>query len=176
VKVTNASGCFVTATTNVVSPEVPVIKNINITNSNASILMETIGTYEYSLDGIQWQISNTFSNLANGVHAVFVRIKDKICSVSTSTFTIFEIPNVITPNGDNVNDTWKIEGIEVYKGSAVKVFNRFGETVYSTIISSNFEWDGKLSGRPLPTGNYFYIINLSDGRVLTGNLLIKNRN
>ncbi len=176
VKVTNASGCFVTATTNVVSPEVPVIKNINITNSNASILMETIGTYEYSLDGIQWQISNTFSNLANGVHAVYVRIKDKICSVSTSTFTIFEIPNVITPNGDNVNDTWKIEGIEVYKGSAVKVFNRFGETVYSTIISSNFEWDGKLSGRPLPTGNYFYIINLSDGRVLTGNLLIKNRN
>lgn len=176
VTVTNAAGCSFRTSTQIVSPVIPKIATINITNASAIIIMESNNAYEYSLDGIHWQNNNLFSNLSNGVHSVYVRIKGKICSITQGSFTIFDIPHVITPNGDHVNDTWKIEGIEVYKGSTVQVFNRHGEIVLQTVIASSFEWNGKLAGRPLPTDNYFYVIKLSDGRVLTGNLLIKNRN
>lgn len=174
--VTNSSGCSSTVSTKVVMPANPVIKSISIVNATAVINMEISGNYEFSLDQIQWQSSNTFSNLNNGSYNVFVRYRGKVCGLAKGIFTIFDIPNVITPNGDNQNETWKIKDIEIYKGTTVKVFNKFGDVVFEKIINEPFEWNGKLNGRPLPTDSYYYIIKLSDGRVFTGYLLIKNRN
>jgi hypothetical protein len=47
----------------VVSPVLPIIKNIEINNSTAIILMAMSGNYEFSLDMVNWQSSNTFTNL-----------------------------------------------------------------------------------------------------------------
>lgn len=174
--VVNAFNCSVTTDIMVISPIIPIIQSIAITNSSATIKMAVSGNYEFSLDQKNWQSSDTFYNLKNGMYNVYVRVRGKICSITSSQFTIFDIPNAFTPNGDGENEYWKIEGIEVYKGSHIRVLDKFGNVVLDKIITGPFEWNGKYNGRNLPTATYYYIIKLSDGRLLTGYLLIKNRN
>ena len=96
--------------------------------------------------------------------------------IGQMNFTIFNVPNSFTPNADGINDTWKIHGMENYPNSDIKVYDRNGKLVLSKITIGTFEWDGKFDSRALPTGSYWYIIKVSDGRLLNGWLLIKNRN
>lgn len=72
------------------------------------------------------------------------------------------IPNVITPNNDNLNDILYIECLEEIDGALVKVYNRWGNQVYE---NSNYKntWDGSYKGKPLPDGVYFYIVDFQDG-------------
>ncbi len=77
------------------------------------------------------------------------------------------IPNVITPNGDGVNDAWVINGLG-RSGSAVKVFNRWGQLVYGSANYAN-NW----KARDLPDGTYFYeVIDGRSGDRFTGHLTI----
>jgi gliding motility-associated-like protein len=73
------------------------------------------------------------------------------------------IPNAFTPNGDGINDTWKIKYIENYPGCTVDIFNRFGEKLYSS-VNYMVEWDGTYKGSYLPAGTYYYIIDPKNGR------------
>ncbi|RYZ53239.1 MAG: PKD domain-containing protein [Sphingobacteriales bacterium] len=73
------------------------------------------------------------------------------------------IPNVFTPNGDGVNDRWVIQYLESYPGATVEIFNRYGQPVYKSVNYTN-PWDGTMSGKLLPTGTYYYIINPKNGR------------
>lgn len=69
---------------------------------------------------------------------------------------ILFIPSAFSPNGDGVNDTWKIS----YKGikeANIKIFNRWGENVYQ-YTNEKPEWDGKYKGLFVPNGTYFYQI------------------
>ncbi len=67
------------------------------------------------------------------------------------------IPNVFSPNGDGIHDTWKITSIEKYPSVTVKVFNRYGQIVYNSFGYAT-PWDGTYNGNPLPIGTYFYVI------------------
>lgn len=76
-------------------------------------------------------------------------------------------PNVITPNGDGVNDAWVISGLAL-SGSSVKVFNRWGNEVYSSTNYAN-NWEAK----DLPDGTYYYeVIDGRKGDRITGYLTI----
>jgi gliding motility-associated-like protein len=82
-------------------------------------------------------------------------------TVSCSKILIF---NGISPNGDGLNDTWKILGIEQFPNNRVQVFNRWGNLVFEQEAYSEATfWDGRWSGRDLPDGTYFYILDLGDG-------------
>jgi gliding motility-associated-like protein len=110
-----------------------------------------------------------------GEYIAYVRTKSG-CFIGQKPFSIFNIPNAISPNGDGYNDKWKIAGLENYTGSEVTVFDRKGLLVFKQIINKKpLAWDGKINGSPIPTGNYWYSIKISDGRNYTGWLLIKNR-
>lgn len=70
-----------------------------------------------------------------------------------------EIPNVFTPNGDNVNDvfflkTSNLENVSIY------IYNRWGQIVYYSVSDDgNIQWDGKSSvGKEVADGAYFYLI------------------
>ena len=69
-------------------------------------------------------------------------------------------PNVITPNGDGMNDMFKIPCVANQTNSNLQIFNRWGDLVYET---NNYEnnWEGTHNGNPLPNGTYFYILNPS---------------
>lgn len=73
------------------------------------------------------------------------------------------IPNTFTPNGDGINDTWKIEHLDSYPDNYVQVFTRTGQKVYES-RGSKIEWDGMLKGKPLPVDTYYYIIEPGNGR------------
>ena len=82
------------------------------------------------------------------------------------------IPTAITPNGDGINDTWKIEGIEIYSRSSIEVFTRTGEKVFNSKGGAQI-FDGKWRGNLLPTGVYYYIVKLDpDCNPLSGSLTI----
>ncbi|MGY6561345.1 MAG: T9SS type B sorting domain-containing protein [Luteibaculaceae bacterium] len=81
-------------------------------------------------------------------------------------------PNVISPNGDGVNDTWILEG-DLSRIQKVLVFNRWGKTVYEASgYSNDAPWDGRHNGGNLPTGTYFYIIELQEQTPLKGEITL----
>ena len=70
----------------------------------------------------------------------------------------------ITPNGDNINDTWNPRDIESYENALVQVYNRWGALVYESTGGENFiAWDGTNNGEELVVGTYYYIIDLKNG-------------
>ncbi|MES2329292.1 MAG: PKD domain-containing protein [Bacteroidota bacterium] len=91
------------------------------------------------------------------------------CSVTDTIFVKVlkspEVPNAFSPNGDGINDTWKIKYLEGYPGATVDVYNRYGQVVYRS-LGYSIEWDGNYNGHPLPVGTYYYIINPKNGKQL----------
>ena len=81
---------------------------------------------------------------------------DSVTIVVNHDFNLI-IANVLTPNGDGKNDTWKIENIESYPNTEVMVVNREGQFVFEDSNYSN-NWDGKYNGKYLPDATYYYII------------------
>jgi gliding motility-associated-like protein len=81
-------------------------------------------------------------------------------------------PNAFSPNGDGVNDTWQLDNLSEYPGAKVEVFNRYGQVVYSSRGYAK-AWDGNSSGKPLPIGTYYYVIQLQNGfKPLNGSVTI----
>jgi gliding motility-associated-like protein len=70
-------------------------------------------------------------------------------------------PNAFTPNGDGLNDTWKLVGILKYAKVSVRVFNRWGAQVFQDLEGYKVPWDGTYNGSVLPAGTYYYLLELS---------------
>ncbi len=81
--------------------------------------------------------------------------------------------NYISPNSDNKNDFWIIEDVYLYKDFALQIFDQFGHIIYTTPGNYNNEFDGKLNGKPLPTGNYYYVLK-KENIIFKGNITIVN--
>lgn len=73
------------------------------------------------------------------------------------------IPNTFTPNADAVNDLWSIAALDTYPDARIRVFNRYGQVVFQSVGYTQ-PWDGNFSGEPLPTGPYYYVIDLQTGQ------------
>jgi len=73
--------------------------------------------------------------------------------------TVYEI---ITPNGDGSNDTWRIRNAGLYPDAEVFVYTRWGKLVYNSRNLAD-EWDGRYNGKLLPNDSYHYVIHLNDG-------------
>lgn len=125
---------------------------------------------------------------ANTLHPVYIATRDQLFTLKATSnggnctaSAVLEVkvlvkitpPNVFTPNGDGINDTWVIEGLSDYAGCRVQVFNRYGQKVYSTQGYSK-NWNGTMNGKVVPSGTYYYIItdNTSDWQRLTGSVTI----
>ena len=98
------------------------------------------------------------------------------CEVSDTVFLRVlkgpEIPNAFSPNGDGINDVWRIKYLEYYSDATVQIFNRYGQIVYLT-TGYSVPWDGMFKGTPLPVGTYYYIINPKNGReIMKGSVTI----
>ena len=74
------------------------------------------------------------------------------------------IPNTITPNNDGFNDTWRIGNISNYPSAQVSIFDRWGQSVFKvTGYTPDKRWNGTNNGLRIPSGTYFYIIELRVG-------------
>ena len=83
---------------------------------------------------------------------------------------------VFSPNEDGINDFWEIKNIHLYPEALVEVYDQLGNRVYrrrNYINSSSVAFNGKLNERRLPSGTYYYIVDLENrDEVLKGTLNI----
>jgi gliding motility-associated-like protein len=108
--------------------------------------------------------TNTFKwTVINGI----CRLEDLITFVVSSP----EIPELISPNNDNVNDILKITGLDfVTQTIDLTILNGAGTVVFSTSNKNGndewVDWDGKNSkGIEFPEGTYYYLLKVSSGKV-----------
>ena len=104
------------------------------------------------------------------------------CS-STDTITVFVkapaapksyIPNSFTPNGDGINDCFKVGDFGTIKTVDITICNRYGNVVFHT-KNATLCWDGKYKGQPAEVGNYVYyikVLNNCGEEIKKGNLLL----
>lgn len=88
------------------------------------------------------------------------------CPVTELTFF-----DGFSPNGDNTNDFFVIQGIEGYPNSELILFNRWGNQVYKARNYQN-NWFGQWEGIDLPDGVYFYYLDDGEGNEYSGNVTI----
>jgi gliding motility-associated-like protein len=89
------------------------------------------------------------------------------------------IYNGISPNGDGINDTWIIKGIEDFPDNSVKIFNRWGDKIIdlSRYDNQNVFWDAtNTQGERVPDGTYYYILEIKDLKTYTGWIYIRSEN
>lgn len=72
--------------------------------------------------------------------------------------------NILSPNGDGVNDKWVVDNIDFYPNNEVKIFDKSGRVLYSKKGYDN-SWDGTLNGIPLAEGTYFYVVDFGPGKL-----------
>jgi gliding motility-associated-like protein len=71
-----------------------------------------------------------------------------------------DIPNVFSPNGDGIHDTWIIPKIEQYTDCKLQIFNRYGNVIFERFGYQNSNaWDGRNKGVDCAVGAYYYILD-----------------
>ena len=82
--------------------------------------------------------------------------------------------NGLSPNGDGINDEFTILGIELFPDNSLTIFNRYGNSVFHKNGYRNDvdPFVGKWNGKNLPDGTYFYLLELSKGKVHSGYISI----
>ncbi|MGD0583691.1 MAG: gliding motility-associated C-terminal domain-containing protein [Bacteroidales bacterium] len=99
-------------------------------------------------------------------------VKDSV-KMEPQRKTCLVIPNIFSPNGDNINDTWKIDKTELYPEMEIKIFNRWGELVWKSARGYPDPWNGRSNGKLLPIDSYHYLIDLHNGsKPIIGNVTI----
>ncbi|SHM95062.1 gliding motility-associated C-terminal domain-containing protein [Flavobacterium chilense] len=128
----------------------------------------------------------TYSNLLTGQvsgYGLFTMAVVKKSNIPTDDLIVY---NAISPNGDGINDTFYIKGIDKYPDNTVEIYNRWGVKVYeaSAYNENDIVFKGYSDGRAtinrenkLPTGTYFYILKYNNaGKMIkkAGYLYINN--
>lgn len=87
--------------------------------------------------------------------------------LSISNTTVIYAPNAFTPDEDNINDNWKLYGIEDYLNFKLLIFNRWGEVVFESNDPTE-AWDGTYGGEKVQIGVYVWrsVINIEAGETV----------
>lgn len=159
VLVTTLGNCSATRIFDVTVNSAPAISAI-ITNETTAIIQTTNpGDFEYSINGIDYQNSNTFTVFEGGNYIGHVREKNG-CGVDQKPFIVISVPNFFSPNGDNINDTWSIKGALNFSAAEVVIFDRFGKLI-AILNTANPFWDGTFNGKPLPSSDYWFVAKIN---------------
>lgn len=98
----------------------------------------------------------TTTYIVTGIDAAGCRNVDSVL-VRVNNEADIDVVDVITPNGDGLNDVLFIKNIEFYPENSIIVFNRWGKEIFQRKNYKN-DWDGTINGELLPTGVYFYVV------------------
>ncbi|MBC7696526.1 MAG: gliding motility-associated C-terminal domain-containing protein [Burkholderiales bacterium] len=175
---TDAKGCIATATITVFDDVIPVASFTANPSSpvNPGQVIDFTSTSTIasgSITSTTWSFGD--GNGANGTQVSYaysnagtflVTITVSGSSGCTNSFilnytvdAIIEIPNVFTPNGDNINDYLKFKYLDVFGSNNLSIFNRWGNKVFEKDNYNN-DWNG--GGHT--DGTYFFILSVPDAK------------
>jgi gliding motility-associated-like protein len=125
------------------------------------------GTYTYmwtalsGTDPISSPFTDTCSVIVSAAHDYLIKVTDFCGTEATDTVNLsirdcnIEIPNIFTPNGDGVNNKFKILGLNEYPNNKVIIFDRWGKKVKEV---TNYNDENAWDGADADTGTYFYVV------------------
>ncbi|WP_158607200.1 Ig-like domain-containing protein [Pontibacter oryzae] len=143
---------------------------------------DTEFTYEFTASGAD----NNLFEIINGnelhlksneglsgksVFSISVRSTDPYNNAIEKTFSLtkslynpekeIKLVNAFSPDGDGINDTWKVPELRYYNQIEVTVYDRSGKRVFQTTDPEQ-GWDGKGADGRITDGSYFYVISIKD--------------
>jgi gliding motility-associated-like protein len=65
--------------------------------------------------------------------------------------------NILTQNGDGINDNWVIDNLSSYPNNQLIIMDRSARVIYKKTGYAN-DWDGLFNGATLPSGTYYYML------------------
>jgi len=165
----------------------PVVSNLQVCNAGSALLQvkDPSSAYSYRLYAdetsatpIDEQAGGSFLINVKNNSTFYISQFSGTCESSRAAVQVsvglssIDIANAFTPNGDGINDYWAINGIASYPSAVIQVFTRYGQKVFESKGYTR-PFDGTFDGKKLPSGVYYYIINLkSNCNLLSGSLTI----
>lgn len=167
-----------------------VIKNVRVYNKPAlnlsfsgpttfydgySVTITANGTFDSTI----WSHGPTTAAVTvnqSGVYKVRAVDSNGCNAFDSATVTVIKVDkfvavDVITPNGDNINDYWVIRDLGYYSPVEISIFNRYGDLIYHSNDYKN-DWDGKSDGKDLPEGAYYFVAKTKQNSVIKGTINI----
>jgi gliding motility-associated-like protein len=186
--VTESGGCKnITPSVKVIARSRPEVK-INLNTNSAIIgIGNSVQVFSTGAQSYEWtpkyEISNAY--ISNPILSPLTTTKytvigtDNFGCINKDTLTVqvtanysIEPNKIITPNGDYINDTWEIKNIKFYPDNKITLYDNQG-SVIKLFEKYTGGWDATVNNQKLPIGNYYYIINLDNGKTsITGFLTI----
>ncbi|HEX9979291.1 MAG TPA: choice-of-anchor L domain-containing protein [Flavobacterium sp.] len=176
VTVTDVNGCSRSKIFDVQLSQTPVILSADVEDfagGNNTILINYTGNgdYEFSIDGVYFQESPLFTNVAPGDYSLYINDLNNCGNAGPVLVLVMDYPKFFTPNGDGINDFWKIKGLENRAGATLSIFDRYGKLVWFTADGSG--WNGKMKAADLPSTDYWFSVALPDGRTIKSHFSLK---
>ncbi len=142
---------------------------VNFTNSSTNA---TNYLWHFGLNDTSTAVNPTYTIVPSGKFIVCLTAYnaagcfDTACTaINVGQNSVFIVPNVFTPNGDDINDLFTLNSIGL-KTVDAEIFNRWGEKIFEW-HTTNGGWDGRsASGVPASAGTYYYTIRATgfDGK------------
>ena len=174
--VTHISGC-VESIPFTINSYSPIALTLNQTGLNQFTATTTggAGGNMYELNGQNVGTTTVYTINQTGTYTVTVTDANGCEDTQTIFMTFYDvtIPNYFTPDGDGVNDGWSPIYTEGFPNLVVYIFDRYSRKVATLKVGES--WDGTYNNKPLPTGDYWYVIKLNvatDTREFIGNFTL----
>ncbi len=165
--------------------DIPVLENDILPNNGYYRSLKIIGSplrgdAVFDAGGVLHYVPD--SSFCGGMDSVYYEVCNLVdCDTALATIEVADcvtfdglyIYNGFTPNGDGINDHWKILGLEQYPNHHIMVFNRWGNKIFDRVHYQN-DWAGEWNAKRLPSGTYFYIIDDGAGKKYTGYLELRH--
>ncbi|WP_410485402.1 T9SS type B sorting domain-containing protein [Spongiivirga sp. MCCC 1A20706] len=177
IRVLHRNGCERMVNFSIITAD-PVSVSIVETGNNVLTAMASGGVppYTYYVNGEDTGEDNIIIVPENGLYEVRV-VDSNGCEASDQIDYLFidvEIPNFFSPNGDGQNDFWAPINQVSFPNIESEIYDRYGRLLKT--LKQNEKWDGRYERnmKPLPSGDYWYVIRLKDfdNREFTGHFTL----
>lgn len=136
----------------------PVAGNGDFALSTATLTLNTAGLrYRVQIGGAQPLNFVAATNASGRTESKAINL------IVPEDLTKIKATNIMSPNGDGINDKWVIDNIDRYPNNEVKVFDKSGRFIYGKKGYDN-SWEGTSNGVPLAEGTYYYTIDFGKSR------------
>lgn len=123
------------------------------------------------LSTYQWNNGSTVPDITVTEAGTYIVTGTNACGTFTDSVTIAMencdcrsfIPNAFSPNGDQINDVFRIRTNCASTDFAMSIYNRYGQRIFFS-RSPDTGWDGTFNGNAMDTGTYFYYVKFKGPR------------